>query len=240
MNEDFRIRFLIVDDDASIRELCLRIGESLGFVCLEAESAETALTLLETASADVVVTALFLPRKSGVELLERIKSAWPRSEVAIMTGHGSIGNAVAAMKLGAYHYVTKPFAVEEMKLTLERMAEKVCLMAERDRLRDRVRELQTCMARVGDRSSDDSVDAAGVPTILRQPHAPAASEPLAPQAPTDLEHLERITIQRVFEQVHGDKMLAHKMLGISRATLYRKLKRYKIGSGARAAAGGNS
>jgi transcriptional regulator of acetoin/glycerol metabolism len=45
---------------------------------------------------------------------------------------------------------------------------------------------------------------------------------------TDLEDIERATIQRVFEQVHGDKALAGRMLGISRATLYRKLKRYNI------------
>jgi DNA-binding protein Fis len=49
--------------------------------------------------------------------------------------------------------------------------------------------------------------------------------------------LERVTIQRVFEQVGGDKTLAGKMLGISRATLYRKLKRYHIGAGAAAGAG---
>jgi two-component system response regulator AtoC len=138
MNDDLRIRFLIVDDEPTIRQLCLRIGESLGFVCLEAESAEAALTLLETDSPDVVVTDLRLPQKSGVELLERIKSARLRTEVAIMTGHGSIGTAVEAMRLGAYHYITKPFAVDEMKLILERMAEKVRLVAERDFLRDRV------------------------------------------------------------------------------------------------------
>jgi hypothetical protein len=55
MSDDFRIRFLIVDGEPTIRKLCLRIGESLGFVCLEAESAEAALTLLETDSPDVVV-----------------------------------------------------------------------------------------------------------------------------------------------------------------------------------------
>ncbi len=48
---------------------------------------------------------------------------------------------------------------------------------------------------------------------------------------TDLEDIERATIQRVFEQVKGDKALAGRMLGISRATLYRKLKRYNIGMG---------
>ena len=51
----------------------------------------------------------------------------------------------------------------------------------------------------------------------------------SPVANTDLEELERDTIQRVFEQVNGDKARARKMLGISRATLYRKLKRYNIG-----------
>jgi len=53
----------------------------------------------------------------------------------------------------------------------------------------------------------------------------AASSPLST---TDLEDIERATIQRVFEQVKGDKALAGRMLGISRATLYRKLKRYNI------------
>jgi transcriptional regulator of acetoin/glycerol metabolism len=48
---------------------------------------------------------------------------------------------------------------------------------------------------------------------------------------TDLEDIERATIQRVFQQVNGDKALAGRMLGISRATLYRKLKRYNIGMG---------
>jgi transcriptional regulator of acetoin/glycerol metabolism len=52
----------------------------------------------------------------------------------------------------------------------------------------------------------------------------------AAPSPTDLEDIERATIQRVFDQVNGDKARAGKMLGISRATLYRKLKRYNIGT----------
>jgi DNA-binding NtrC family response regulator len=64
--------------------------------------------------------------------------------------------------------------------------------------------------------------------------AEAASDaaPRGPLSTTDLEDIERATIQRVFEQVKGDKALAGRMLGISRATLYRKLKRYNIGAGA--------
>ena len=60
----------------------------------------------------------------------------------------------------------------------------------------------------------------------------AAGGPWAAESATDLEDIERATIQRVFEQVKGDKALAGRMLGISRATLYRKLKRYNIGTGA--------
>ena len=67
-------------------------------------------------------------------------------------------------------------------------------------------------------------------------HAGAGGRHLAPSTTTtDLEDIERATIQRVFEQVKGDKALAGRMLGISRATLYRKLKRYNISVGIRLA-----
>src|SRR5438045_3163155 len=124
MTDDFRIRFLIVDDEQSIRKLCMTIGASLGFLCAEAENAEAALAYLETQAPDIVLTDLMLPNMTGVELLRRIKAQLPRTEVAIMTGHGSIESAVQAMKLGAYDYVAKPLRVEELKLALHRLAEK--------------------------------------------------------------------------------------------------------------------
>ena len=73
------------------------------------------------------------------------------------------------------------------------------------------------------------------PTLLDPDLAAAhtrAESPRLATSTTDLEDIERATIQRVFEQVNGDKALAGRMLGISRATLYRKLKRYNIGMGA--------
>jgi DNA-binding NtrC family response regulator len=73
-----------------------------------------------------------------VELLKQIKAVLPRTEVAIMTGHGSIESAVDAMKLGAYDYIEKPFRVEKMRLLLQRMAEKVRLVNENAFLRERV------------------------------------------------------------------------------------------------------
>jgi DNA-binding NtrC family response regulator len=142
MNEDFRIAFLVVDDEASIRALCRRIAESVGFKCFEAESAEDALVCMETESPNIVLADLMLPRMTGVELLREIKIQFPRTEVAIMTGHGTVDSAVQAMKLGAYDYVSKPFRVDELKLVLQRMEEKVRLVYENEYLRDRVRSEQ--------------------------------------------------------------------------------------------------
>jgi two-component system, NtrC family, response regulator AtoC len=138
VSQDFRVKCLIVDDHQSIRKLCLTVASSLGFECKEAESAEVALTYMETDVPDIVIADLMMPNMSGLEFLPRVKELLPRSEIAIMTGHGSIETAVQAMRLGAYDYITKPFRVEELKLLLQRMEEKVKLVAENQFLRERV------------------------------------------------------------------------------------------------------
>jgi two-component system response regulator AtoC len=137
--EDLRVRLLIVDDEQSIRKLCVTVGEALGFICLEADSGESALSLLEEQPVHVVLSDMVMPYMSGLEFLERVKKLLPRTEVALMTGHGSIETAVQAMKLGAYDYITKPFSpLEELRLFLRRMAEKVRLVEENEFLRQRM------------------------------------------------------------------------------------------------------
>ena len=139
MSEDLRIRLLIVDDEQSIRRLCVTVGEALGFVCLEAASGESALAVLEEQPAHMILTDMVMPQMSGLEFLEKVKKMLPRSEIAVMTGHGSIETAVQAMKLGAYDYISKPFSpLEELRLFLRRMAEKVRLVEENQFLRDRM------------------------------------------------------------------------------------------------------
>ncbi len=159
MSDDLKIKLLVVDDEQSIRRLCMTIGGSLGFECSEAESAEAAVMQLETAAPDLVLTDLKLPTQSGVDLLKQVRTILPRTEMAIMTGHGSIESAVDAMKLGAYDYIEKPFRVEKMRLLLQRMAEKVRLVNENAFLRERV-------------SAEDNLDgiigsSAGLQDVLR-------------------------------------------------------------------------
>jgi DNA-binding NtrC family response regulator len=103
-----------------------------------------------------------------------------------------------------------------------------------------VRELENCIERAVALGSQDVIDVPDLPPSLRQQQEGPVAVEFPQERPaasnTDLEELERDTIQRVFEQVQGDKARARKMLGISRATLYRKLKRYNIGFGKSASA----
>ena len=139
MSDDLRIRLLIVDEEQSIRKLCITVGEALGFACVEADSGESALALLEEQPAHIILTDMVMPNMSGLEFLERVKKLFPRTEIAVMTGHGSVETAVQAMKLGAYDYISKPFSpLEELRLFLRRMAEKIRLVEENQFLRERM------------------------------------------------------------------------------------------------------
>jgi DNA-binding NtrC family response regulator len=99
-----------------------------------------------------------------------------------------------------------------------------------------VRELENCIERAVALGDQEMIDVSDLPPAVSRQQVQNVSveteifaDEAAGSSNTDLEELERETIQRVFEQVHGDKARARKMLGISRATLYRKLKRYNIG-----------
>ncbi len=139
MSDRLGIRFLVVDDEESIRRLCAAVAEGMGFTCTEAATGEDALALLEEQPAHIILTDLVMPRMSGLEFLERVKRILPRAEIAVMTGHGSVETAVQAMKLGAYDYISKPFSpLEELRLFLRRMADKIELVEENLFLRERM------------------------------------------------------------------------------------------------------
>jgi DNA-binding NtrC family response regulator len=97
-----------------------------------------------------------------------------------------------------------------------------------------VRELENSIERATALGDGKLIDIADLPPAVISPARSGdfagTTVPQSSLTSTDLEDIERATIQRVFQQVNGDKVMAGKMLGISRATLYRKLKRYNIGS----------
>ena len=116
----------------------MTVAQGMGFTCMEASTGEEALALLAEEPAHMILTDMVMPRMSGLEFLEKVKKVLPRAEVAVMTGHGSVETAVQAMKLGAYDYISKPFTpLEELRLFLRRMADKIELVEENQFLRER-------------------------------------------------------------------------------------------------------
>src|SRR5207245_320738 len=96
MSQEYSLELLVVDDQEPIRKLCMTIGEAAGFRCSEAESAEAALAYVESHAPELVLVDLRMDEMSGLEFLATAKKKLPRSEVALMTGYGSIESAVNA------------------------------------------------------------------------------------------------------------------------------------------------
>jgi DNA-binding NtrC family response regulator len=115
-------KILIVDDDPGMAETCAKLFRRQGLIPLLAKSGKDALAHLESdPSIEIVLTDLIMPDLSGVELLQVVKRHDPRVEVIIMTGYGTIANAVEAMKLGAADYITKPFDKTEILAVIEKI-----------------------------------------------------------------------------------------------------------------------
>ncbi len=138
-SSELPVHILVVDDQEVIRELCSEIAESLGYRVSVAADGNEALEVLEREHVDVLMADLKMPGMNGMELLEKIRSRSAQTEVLIMTAYGSVPSAVQAMKLGACDYITKPFNIEEVKLLLERVVQKMDLMSENRLLREQVR-----------------------------------------------------------------------------------------------------
>ncbi|HUX67980.1 MAG TPA: sigma-54 dependent transcriptional regulator [Terriglobales bacterium] len=130
---------LIADDQEAVRELCTSVATALGFRATGVASGREALKLWEQDPPDVLVCDVRLPDMGGVELLKRLKQAFPAVPVLLMTAYGTVGTAVEAMKLGAADYLTKPFELEEMRLLLQACVRQTQLEREARGLRQAAR-----------------------------------------------------------------------------------------------------
>ena len=111
---------LIADDDDNLRRVLeFQLGEA-GYTVLSAADGAEALEVFTTNEVDSVITDLRMPKLSGLEFLEKIKALNPEMPVIVVTAFGEVETAVAAVKAGAFDYITKPFNRDEILLTLER------------------------------------------------------------------------------------------------------------------------
>jgi two-component system, NtrC family, response regulator PilR len=131
-------RILVVDDDRAVRTvLKVNLGKA-GMEVHAVDHPDKALSALRNEPYDLVLTDVKMPGATGLDLLDHVRASWPTTGVVVMTGYGSVEDAVRAMKAGAEDYIIKPIAKDELLIIIDRALERRALKAELQLLRREV------------------------------------------------------------------------------------------------------
>lgn len=149
-----KLRIAVVDDERIVRVTIADDLRDAGYAVREYADGRAALADLGDFKPEILVTDLKMPGMDGIELLTRIKQTAPEVVVAMMTAHGTIENAVEAMKLGAYDYITKPFKPEEALAMIRRIGELLNVKDENKRLRKEIGREYDFSSYIGDHEAN--------------------------------------------------------------------------------------
>jgi two-component system response regulator PilR (NtrC family) len=133
-----QVSVLVVDDEQSMREFLSILLKKEGYEVAALADVGAATEAVRCHAFDLVITDLKIPGGSGLEVLKAAKAACPEAEVVVITAFGTAETAVEAMKQGAYDYITKPFKVDEIRITVQKALEKASLARENRELRRRL------------------------------------------------------------------------------------------------------
>jgi two-component system response regulator PilR (NtrC family) len=133
-------KILVVDDEKSMCDFLEIMLQKEGYEVLSTTSGEKALELLDNNLYSMILTDVKMPGADGFAVLRKTKEVSPDTVVIMITAYGSPEGAVTAIKEGAYDYITKPFRVEEVKITIKKALERSDLIKENIRLRQAVEE----------------------------------------------------------------------------------------------------
>ncbi|MBA2435347.1 MAG: sigma-54-dependent Fis family transcriptional regulator [Chthoniobacterales bacterium] len=139
-------RILIIDDERPILMTLEALLGRHGYQPEVAANAATGMRLLESKTPALVLLDLQLPDAEGLHMLEEIKTNHPDTQVIILTAHDSLNNAIESIKRGAYHFISKPYAPEELLSLVEKALEKQSLLRETFELRQATQKLKQRLA----------------------------------------------------------------------------------------------
>ncbi|MGC9328523.1 MAG: sigma-54-dependent transcriptional regulator, partial [Candidatus Hinthialibacter sp.] len=140
---------LLFDDDSVFRQTVGRALQRRGFIVAEAENGEEALQTGDPADFDAALIDLRMPGMDGLELLQKLRRRIGDLPVIVLTGHGSISTAIEAIKLGAYHYLTKPCDISELEIYLRKAIQQRRIERENQYLRDAIERARSPIGLVG-------------------------------------------------------------------------------------------
>src|SRR6476620_8821256 len=139
-------RILIIDDERPIQMTLEALLSRKGYQTEVAANASTGMRLLQSKPTALVLLDLQLPDADGLQMLEQIKVDHPDTQVIILTAHDSLNNAIESIKRGAYHFISKPYAPEELLSLVEKALEKQALLRETIELRQTAKNLKQRLA----------------------------------------------------------------------------------------------
>ncbi|MBA2726976.1 MAG: sigma-54-dependent Fis family transcriptional regulator [Parachlamydiaceae bacterium] len=131
-------KVLIVEDESIVRSFLTEVLRRKNIEVTAVENGTKALAAIKNTTFDLVITDMKMPDITGIDVLRAIKEISPQTFVVVITGFGSIENAVEAMRCGAYHYLIKPFSPETIETVIEKAGEHLSLIEENHYLRQQV------------------------------------------------------------------------------------------------------
>ncbi|MDR9501439.1 MAG: sigma-54 dependent transcriptional regulator [Desulfurivibrionaceae bacterium] len=132
------VEILVVDDEeVALKNLCYVLKKE-GYKVTAAKSGKQALSSLEQQEFALVLTDLKMPQVDGMQVLKRVRALYPKTEVIMITGFSSVDSAIEALKAGAYHYISKPFQLDEVRKVVREAVEKFTLKNEVEQLREQI------------------------------------------------------------------------------------------------------
>jgi DNA-binding NtrC family response regulator len=208
----------VEDDDETRLALCDALSD-LGHQVDAHHSAQSALERLENVDVDVVLSDIKMSGMNGIELCMRLSRDRPRVPVVIMTAFGDVDSALGALRAGALDFITKPFTIAQVAAALDRALDPNQLKPMLTRLAEIEQSVRSGVMQA-------EPEAAAIELEQASESAQASSLELGPHL--NLDEVERQHILLVLKVFDWNKALAARKLGIDRATLYRKIKRYGL------------
>ncbi len=129
-------KLLVVDDEAIALNNLTHVLKKQGYAVTACQSGPEALETIDHQEFDLVLTDLKMEKVDGMRILERVKTLYPDTEVIMITGYATVDTAIEAMKAGAYHYLPKPYKLDEVRKVVQEALEKRTLKRENVRLRE--------------------------------------------------------------------------------------------------------